>query len=313
MSMGFPETLARHGLSLLREGVEIVQVNLGNLCNQMCAHCHVEGSPQGRRVMSEATAREALGLIQRLGVRRVELTGGAPELNPSFRLLVAGLRGLGVRVADRCNLTVLFEPGQEDLVQFLASHEVELVCSLPCYLEANVDKQRGAGAFAKSIAALRRLNTAGYGRGGPALSLVFNPLGAFLPPAQERLEADYRRELAARDIAFDRLYTLANSPIGRFGARLISEGAYDAYLEVLRRSFNSSTVSGLMCRTLISVDWRGRIFDCDFNLALALGARERTAAEARLEDLTGPIALGEHCFACTAGAGSSCRGALEAA
>jgi radical SAM/Cys-rich protein len=308
----FKEVLGRHGLRLVRERIETVQVNLGNLCNQSCSHCHVEGSPQGKKVMSQATAREVVGLVERLGVERVELTGGAPELNPNFRWLVERLRGLGAAVVDRCNLTVLTEPGQEDLVGFLRRHEVEVVCSLPCYTEANVDKQRGPGAFARSLAALKRLNAAGYGKGGPRLNLVYNPLGAFLPPRQETLAADYRRQLAAHGISFDRLFTLANSPIGRFGAALRREGALEAYLDLLRASFNPATVGALMCRTLVSVDWEGRLFDCDFNLALGLGARGH-ASEADQESLLGDIAVTDHCFACTAGAGSSCRGALQAA
>ncbi len=315
----FDAALAAHGLSpLVRGPVTTLQVNVGKLCNQACHHCHVDAGPKRTEVMSRRVAERTIELLAASpSVELVDITGGAPELCPSFRFLVEESRRLGRRVIDRCNLTILFEPGQEDLAEFLARNEVAVVASLPCYVEENVDKQRGRGVFKKSVDALRRLNALGYGRPGSPLELdlVYNPIGAYLPPAQAELEAEYKEELRARfGIEFDKLFTITNMPIKRFADFLFRNGEYEAYMSLLVSHFNPDTVPGLMCRSLVSVGWEGQLYDCDFNqmLEMPLGAGPRTIFDVgSLEELGGArIATGAHCFGCTAGAGSSCAGAI---
>jgi radical SAM/Cys-rich protein len=298
-----------------REALDTLQVNLGYLCNLSCVHCHVNAGPQRTEMMSLDTIQQVLELLSRQRIEVLDLTGGAPELNPHFRHLVREARAMGVRVIDRCNLTVLFEPGQGDLAEFLASHQVEIVASLPCYLEENVEQQRGKGVYSDSIRAIRALNALGYGDALP-LQLVYNPVGAALPPPQESLEADYRRELFQRfGIRFSSLFTLTNMPISRFGAVLLAQGEFTRYMQLLRDSYQPENLETLMCRTLVSVDWQGYLYDCDFNqmLEIPILARERR----HLADLLArpalsgeAIATGEHCYGCTAGQGSSCGGAL---
>jgi radical SAM/Cys-rich protein len=317
----FDEALAAHGLGpLARAHTTTLQVNVGKRCNQACHHCHVEAGPKRTESMTGETVERVLALLAHSpGIEVVDVTGGAPELNPHFRQLVAAARRLGRRVIDRCNLTILLEPGQEDLADFLAAEEVEVVASLPCYTLDNVEAQRGRGVFDKSVVALRRLNALGYGLPGSRrrLDLVYNPLGAFLPPPQDRLEARYKQEL--RDhfgIEFHHLLTITNMPIRRFAEMLANSGQHEAYMALLVNHFNPATVPGVMCRSLVSVGWDGRLYDCDFNqmLEMPLGAGD-AATVWQLDDfesLAGrPIATGAHCFGCTAGAGSSCSGSLE--
>ena len=302
---------------LRRAELETVQVNLGYRCNQSCQHCHVNAGPTRTEVMDQDTVRQVLAFVERSGASTLDLTGGAPEMNPHFRDLVALATARGVRVIDRCNLTILEEPGYSDLAEFLASHRVEVIASLPCYLEDNVDAQRGKGVFDASIRALRRLNALGYGQvgSGLTLNLVYNPQGPTLPPPQARLQADYQRELAARfGVVFNRLYALTNMPIQRFGSTLVSRGAFEDYMGLLKRAHNSENLETVMCRTLISVDWQGYIYDCDFNqmLQLPLGGQRVHISQLVPEVLAGAaIATADHCYGCTAGCGSSCGGALE--
>ncbi len=269
--------------------------------------------------MASETIEQVLEVLRHGDVATLDLTGGAPELNAHFRYLVATARSLGVRVIDRCNLTILEEPGQESLAQFLAAQGVEITASLPCYTEGNVDRQRGEHVFERSIAGLRRLNALGYGKPdtGLVLNLVYNPLGAYLPPAQETLEADYKRELAAHfDIEFNRLFTLANMPIQRFGSTLVSQGKFHGYMQVLRDAHRPENVEGVMCRSTVSVDWRGYLYDCDFNQMLGLPLALSGKPRVHLSDLLhtefegNPIQIADHCYGCTAGQGSSCSGAL---
>ena len=301
--------------AIARDALETLQVNLGYLCNLSCVHCHVNAGPQRTELMSLETIRQVLELLQRQRIEVLDLTGGAPELNPHFRHLVREARAMGVRVIDRCNLTVLFERGQEDLAEFLASQQVEIVASLPCYQEENVEQQRGKGVYNDSIRAIRVLNGLGYGDGLP-LQLVYNPVGAVLPPPQDSLEADYRRELSARfDIRFSNLYTLTNMPISRFGAVLLAQGEFTNYMQLLRENYQSENLETLMCRQMVSVDWQGYLYDCDFNqmLEIPMLARDRRHLADLLArpGLSGEaIATGEHCYGCTAGQGSSCGGAL---
>jgi radical SAM/Cys-rich protein len=306
------------GQDLTAAEVATIQVNLGLRCNLQCRHCHVEGSPRRPEVMSWATMEKVLKLAGRLPGRQLDLTGGAPELNPHFRRFVVALRRAGHPVQVRTNLTVFFEPGQEDLPEFYRDHQVRLVASLPCYREGNVEAQRGAGVYQQSIAALRRLNGLGYGRTTELpLGLVYNPGGAFLPPGQAGLEEDYRQELDARfGVVFTQLLTLTNMPIGRFMDELDRQAKGAGYRTLLEESFNPHTVAGLMCRHQICVAWDGTLADCDFNLALGLGLAgglPRHIDELDPARLAGrPIVTGEHCFGCTAGCGSSCGGALVA-
>ncbi len=304
-----------------RDRVETVQANLGYRCNQSCTHCHVAAGPQRSEEMNWETMDLLLRYIASRGVEILDLTGGAPELNPHFRTLVVSARGRGVRVIDRCNLTILNEPGHESLAAFLAAHRVEITASLPCYLEENVDRQRGKGVFESSLAGLRKLNALGYGQpGGPTLNLVYNPGGPVLPPDQVGLEAAYRRELAARyDVVFTRLFALANMPIQRFGSQLIAKGAFRPYMNLLKSAHREENLAAVMCRSLISVDWQGYVYDCDFNqmLQLPLGASgpgHTHLADLLDRDLAGAgIRVADHCYGCTAGQGSSCGGALEGA
>ncbi len=316
----FEGALRDHRLwPLVRGKVKTLQVNVGKLCNMACHHCHVEAGPKRTEIMPRWVAERVVELLERNpSVEVVDLTGGAPEMNPSFRFLVREARRLRRQVIDRCNLTVLFEPGPDDLAEFMAANDVHIVASLPCYRVENVDKQRGRGAFDKSIEALRKLNTLGYGRPGSnlKLDLVYNPVGAFLPPEQATLRAKYKEELACLfGIEFDQLLTITNMPIKRFASALERTGQQEAYMSLLVNHFNPRTVPELMCRSLVSVGWDGRLFDCDFNqmLDLPLGAGARTVWQLdRLDGLVGSlIAVGSHCFGCTAGAGSSCSGALR--
>jgi len=315
----FAERLEAEGLPPLRRGtVRTLQVNVTRRCNLACHHCHVESGPKRTEALSRAAAERVLALLASSPqVEVLDLTGGAPELSEHFRALVRGARALGRRVIDRCNLTVLFERGQEDTASFLAEQGVEIVASLPCYSRENVDRQRGRGVFDGSVQGLRLLNRLGYGREGSSLrlDLVYNPQGPSLPPAQSALETRYRAELRELfGIEFHRLLTLANMPIRRFARTLERAGQYSAYLSLLANHFNPSTVPELMCRHLLSVDHAGRLYDCDFNQALDLSSPGPEETIWDLDDLCvlegRPIATAEHCFGCTAGAGSSCGGAL---
>ncbi len=316
-NVDFDEKLATHGVELRAAAVDILQVNVGKLCNQACKHCHVDASPKRTEIMTRETAEAVIDAVRRFRIPTLDITGGAPELNPSFLYLVTAARNLGAHVIVRHNLTVMFEPDQESLPEFFRDHEVEVVSSLPYFLEEQTDSQRGPGVFSKSIAALRRLNAVGYGidESGLILNLVYNPVGAFLPPAQEAIERDFKRELITRyGIFFNQLFTITNMPINRFLDYLRRSGNEERYIRKLVEAFNPSTVDGLMCRNLVSVDWTGRLYDCDFNQMLELGVAPElpeTIADfdparfARRRIMTGP-----HCFGCTAGAGSSCGGAV---
>jgi radical SAM/Cys-rich protein len=302
-----------------RAVVETVQINVGNRCNLACHHCHVEASPLGTKAMSKETADRVLELVSKSpGVKVVDITGGAPELNPNVRALVTEARALGRRVLVRTNLTILLEAGMTDLPRFFADNGVAVIASMPCYLEKNVNRQRGKGVFQASIGGLRALNAAGYGDDGSnlELNLVYNPAGASLPPSQAALEADYKKVLA-RDygVRFTNLLTITNLPLGRFGETLRRSGQFDEYLDLLVASFNPATMDGLMCRSQVSVGWDGRLFDCDFNLVegLACGGRNSIWDLDSFADLgDGPIVTAPHCFGCTAGAGSSCGGSIAA-
>lgn len=317
----FAEFLRERQLPLQRGQLTALQVNVGRLCNQTCRHCHVEAGPRRTEMMTQATAERVVELMDIAGtdhLQLVDITGGAPELNPVFRFLVRSARGRGLRVLDRCNLTVLFEPGQEDTARFLRDHGVEIVASLPCYTAENVDRQRGEGVFDQSIRALRLLNDLGYGRedSGLVLDLVYNPVGPFLPPSQAGLESDYRERLGEDfGVVFSNLFTITNMPIKRFLFDLKHAGKLEEYMALLVDSFNDHTVENVMCRSLLSIGWEGTIYDCDFNQMLELPAprRARTIWDIRsLEAFGGgSIATGDHCFGCTAGAGSSCGGQLE--
>ncbi|MEQ6341431.1 MAG: arsenosugar biosynthesis radical SAM protein ArsS [Gammaproteobacteria bacterium] len=305
---------------LRRARLETLQVNLGYRCNQQCVHCHVNAGPQRKETMARETIDDVISFMQTAGLPTLDLTGGAPELNPHFRYLVQRARDLGMRVIDRCNLTIIEEPGQEDLAGFLAAQQVEITASLPCYLEENVDQQRGKGVFEASIRALRKLNTLGYGQEntGHVLNLVYNPQGPTLPPPQAQLEADYKEHLSEHyGIVFNRLYTLANMPIQRFGSMLVSKGQFHSYMALLRAAHQDANLEGVMCRTLLSVDWQGYVYDCDFNQMLGLPLRRNGRPRAHINDLVGndlqddPIVVGDHCYGCTAGQGSSCGGALK--
>jgi len=312
--------MRRYGFPALRRTrLETLQVNLGYRCNQSCLHCHVNAGPNRTESMSRETVADVTAFLGVSGVRRLDLTGGAPELNPHFRELVLRARELGVHVVDRCNLTVLEEPGQEGLAEFLAHQQVEVVASLPCYLEENVDRQRGRGVFERSLRGIARLNALGYGAEGSglALNLVYNPQGPSLPPAQDRLEAEYKRILAEQHgVRFNHLYTLANMPIQRFGSTLVSKGRFDEYMALLKGAHREENLGAVMCRSLISVDWQGRVYDCDFNQMLGLPLVVKGRERIQLSDLIGrdlegnPIAVRDHCYGCTAGQGSSCGGAL---
>ena len=299
-----------------RASLETLQVNLGYLCNLSCVHCHVNAGPHRTEQMDRETIDALLALLDRAAIRALDLTGGAPELNPHFRYLVREARALGVHVIDRCNLTVLLEPGQEDLGDFLAEQQVEICASLPCYVQENVEAQRGKGVYDASIQALQQLNALGYGA-ERILNLAYNPVGPVLPPPQEALEAEYRRELKDRfGIRFNHLMTITNMPISRFGSVLLAQGQYTEYMHLLRENFSQSNMETLMCRRLLSVDWQGFLYDCDFNQMLdlpLLASDRRRHIRDLLSTLTldEPIITGEHCYGCAAGQGSSCGGALD--
>ncbi len=305
---------------ITRGKLETLQVNLGYRCNQRCLHCHVNAGPQRTEMMDPQTLALIAPVLAARSIKYLDLTGGAPELHGSFRRLVGEARQLGVTVIDRCNLTILQEPGQEDLAEFLADHNVEVVASLPCYSLKNVDQQRGEGVFDKSIAGLRKLNALGYGvpGSGLVLNLVYNPQGPSLPPPQAGLEADYKRELQGHfGIVFNQLFALANMPIQRFGSTLISKGQFDDYLRLLQDNFHAANLDNVMCRSLVSVDWQGYLYDCDFNQQLGLNLGARSASNRwHLRDLLTrslddkPVVVADHCYGCTAGQGSSCGGAL---
>jgi radical SAM/Cys-rich protein len=304
--------------AIARTKLETLQVNLGYKCNQSCLHCHVNAGPTRTEMMSRETLTDVMVFIEMGKIKTLDVTGGAPELHPHFRELVTRAHALGVKVIDRCNLTVLEEPGQEDTADFLAKNEVEITASLPCYTEELVDRQRGKGVYEKSIRSIRKLNALGYGD-ELALNLVYNPQGPSLPPAQDKLEADYKRILGETfGIRFNRLLTLANMPIQRFGSTLISKGQFNQYMTLLHESHRDENLAAVMCRTLISVDWQGDVYDCDFNqmldLPLALKGKKRLKLSELIgRDLEGnPIAVRDHCYGCTAGQGSSCGGALAA-
>ena len=303
-----------------RRRTETLQVNLGYKCNQACLHCHVNAGPTRTEMMQAETIATVIEYLQAAGVSNLDLTGGAPELNANFRHLVSTARKIGVHVIDRCNLTILEEPGFEDLAAFLAAERVEVVASLPCYLEDNVDRQRGSGVFQKSLRGLRQLNALGYGRlgSGLVLNLVYNPQGASLPPPQAKLEADYRHHLGGRyGVEFNRLFTLTNMPIQRFGSTLISKGQFNGYMRLLKDAYQEQNLDTVMCRTLLSVDWQGYLYDCDFNQMLGLPLHIAGKQKVKLSDIVGrnleglPIVVRDHCFGCTAGQGSSCGGALK--
>jgi radical SAM/Cys-rich protein len=305
---------------LNRARLETVQVNLGYRCNQSCLHCHVNAGPTRTEEMQSDTVDQVLAFLHAGQAQTLDITGGAPELNPHFRRLVQEARTLGKRVIDRSNLTVLELPGQEDLASFLVEHQVEITASLPCYLQVNVDAQRGAGVYDASIRALQRLNTLGYGVAGSnlMLNLVYNPLGPVLPPPQCALEADYKQQLRERyGIVFNHLYTLTNMPIQRFGSTLLSKGQFHDYMSLLHAAHRDENLTTVMCRTLISVDWQGYVYDCDFNQMLGLPLRADARPRVHLSDLMGmdlagnSIVVADHCYGCTAGQGSSCGGALE--
>ena len=312
----FEAHLERHGIRLTRQRPEILQINTGKLCNLTCMHCHVNAGPKRKEIITRATIDRILEWLAPTDIPTVDLTGGAPEMIPDFRHLVAEAKRQGRHVIDRCNLTILLEPGHEDLAEFLRDHRVEIVASMPCYSAENVNAQRGDGVFDASIEALRRLNALGYGtRDELPLHLVYNPVGAFIPGDEAELEADYKRELAAHfGIRFHRLYTIANMPIARFSSWLRHEGKLDEYMETLVAAFNPASVKGLMCRNTISVGWRGEVYDGDFNqqLGMQLG-NGKPLFVWELDPATfdeHAIRMADHCFGCTAGAGSSCGGAL---
>jgi radical SAM/Cys-rich protein len=307
--------------AIQRKALDTLQVNLGYKCNQTCQHCHVNAGPNRTEMMDADTVELVLQVLHDRQLAMLDLTGGAPEMNPHFRHLVQEARRLGVRVVDRCNLTILLEPGYETLADFLAGQGVEITASLPCYSAENVDRQRGDGVFEKSIAALRMLNALGYGgdQSNLTLSLVYNPQGPSLPPNQQKLQADYKQELASHfGIMFNQLYVLANMPIQRFGSVLISKGQFAPYMKLLKDNFSATNLDAVMCRNLISVDWQGYLYDCDFNQMLGLSLPPSGQEKRHLRDLLGqdvegsPITTADHCYGCTAGQGSSCGGALAA-
>ena len=326
----FADRLASDGQTLTRRAITTLQINVGKMCNLACHHCHVEAGPTRTEIMTWPTMQKILAWLKRykdeLGIEVVDLTGGAPEMNPHFRELVTAVRDLGLHVIDRCNLTILLEPGYEDMADFLAQHKVEVSASLPCYLEDNVDKQRGKGVFDGSVHALQQLNALGYGQPdtGLRLDLVYNPVGYGLPPAQETLEADYKQHLRKHfGIEFNKLWTITNMPIKRFEHALKRDGQYSSYMTKLIDAHNPGNVDGVMCHSLVSIGWQGSVYDCDFNQMLQMPidgedgeehiveARSKKLWDYTPEQLIGrTIRTAAHCFGCTAGAGSSCTGAL---
>ncbi len=316
----FEAQLAASGLPALRaDGIDILQVNVGKLCNMTCQHCHVDAGPDRKdENMDRATVDQCLAAIKSSGIKTLDLTGGAPEMNANFRYFVTEAKKLGCHVIDRCNLTILLANGFTDIPEFLAENQVEIVASLPCYLEENADAQRGDGSFQKSIKILKRLNDLGYGKSDPdlMLTLVYNPVGASLPPDQSKLERDYRSQLLERyGIHFDRLFTITNMPISRYLDHLLEQNEFETYMQKLIEAFNPAAVSGVMCRKMLSVGWDGRLFDCDFNQMLALPTA--VGQPRHIKDFVAAtmnqrsIITGRHCFGCTAAAGSGCLGAIE--
>jgi len=315
----FAERAHQNGNGLRKRKIRTLQVNMGKYCNQACLHCHVEAGPGRKEMMGREVVDAVLGFLEKSDIAVVDITGGAPELNPNFDYLVESCVLLGRHVMDRCNLTVLFEPGKDSLPNFFRQHRVELVCSLPCYTEENVDQQRGKGTFDLSIRALQCLNGLGYGVPGTGLelNLVYNPLGAYLPPLQQDLEREYKNILRKEfGIVFNRLYCLANMPITRYEKLLKLRGEYDHYMDLIESSFNSDTLEKVMCRDLLSVGWEGSVYDCDFNQMLDLPVRNPQGKPLRIWDISAdaledePISTGNHCYGCTAGSGSSCGGSL---
>jgi len=306
--------------ALERRAPEVLQVNLGYLCNQSCLHCHVNAGPTRKEMMTRENIDYLLKILASPSIHTLDLTGGAPEMNPMFRELVVSAREHGVRIIDRCNLTILLEPGFEDMAQFLADNRVQIVASLPCYIRENVDAQRGKGVYGKSIEALRMLNQLGYGAPNRELelTLVYNPTGPYLPPSQQVLQKDYQRFLKDEfGIVFNQLFTITNMPIARFGSTLLSRGQFREYMELLRNAFSAKNLDNLMCMNQLSVDWRGQVYDCDFNQMLGMNIENphngrplhiRDFFEADM--LAVPIRVADHCYGCTAGQGSSCGGAL---
>jgi radical SAM/Cys-rich protein len=320
MHQMLPKLMESDFPALQRGKLRTLQVNLGYKCNQQCLHCHVNAGPNRREMMTPETIDTVIGFLQANALEALDITGGAPELHPQFRRLVTAARAQGVRVIDRCNLTVLNEPGMEGLAGFLAEQGVEIVASLPCYLQENIDAQRGAGVYASSIEALKKLNALGYGEEGGELllNLMYNPAGPSLPPPQSVLEGDYKRELKQRvGVVFNNLYVLVNMPIQRFGSMLVSQGKFHDYMELLKGSFQESNLDNVMCRSLLSVDWQGYVYDCDFNQMLGVPLQFPGKGKCRLQDLMGhnleglPIITADHCYGCTAGQGCSCGGALN--
>lgn len=305
---------------LKRSELHTLQLNLGYTCNQNCKHCHVNAGPTRTEQMSLQTIQQVLAFAREHGIKTLDLTGGAPEMNPHFRYLVTQAHNAGMHIIDRCNLTILGEAGYEDLAEFLAQHRVEIVASLPCYTRDNVDQQRGNGVFDNSIRGLQQLNALGYGKAdsGLILNLMYNPLGAFLPPAQAMLQADYQQKLRQDfGIEFNQLLTLTNMPIMRFGSTLMSKGGFDDYMQLLKNAHADSNLSSVMCRSLISIDWQGYVYDCDFNQMLDMPSQLEQKQRAHISDITlqalqrSPIRVADHCYGCTAGAGSSCGGAFN--
>ena len=315
-----PLLLSSNFPPIQRAQLETLQVNLGYTCNQTCKHCHVNAGPNRTEQMSLETINDLLTFIQQHNIKKLDLTGGAPELNPHFRYLIRAARKLNVHIIDRCNLTILHEDNQQDLAVFLAEHNVEVVASLPCYSQENVDEQRGKGVFDKSISGLQQLNSLGYGKPdtGLLLNLMYNPGGAFLPPAQGTLEGDYKEKLKADfNIEFNNLFTLTNMPIMRFGSSLMSKGEFEPYMQLLKTAHSDDNLQTVMCRSLISIDWQGYIFDCDFNQMLDMPSKldnitKRYIADLNINELQrSDILVADHCYGCTAGSGSSCGGSLS--
>ncbi len=302
-----------------REKLTTLQVNVGYICNQQCLHCHVNAGPNRSESMSMETARAVIDFAQKAGIKTLDLTGGAPEMHPVFRYLVSEAVNLGIEVIDRCNLTVLLQDEQKDTVEFLAANKVQVVASMPCYSQENVDRQRGKGVFQQSIEALKRLNARGYGQAnsGLVLNLVYNPQGAFLPPGQQQLEQDYKQKLFDEyGLVFNKLLVITNLPIKRFGSMLLSKGLFEDYMNLLKDNFCRDNLVSVMCKSLISIDYLGNVYDCDFNQMLAMKTRFSDGTTANIQTLEleklkeNPIAIAEHCYGCTAGQGSSCGGAL---
>jgi radical SAM/Cys-rich protein len=306
--------------SLVRGNLETIQLNLGYLCNLSCLHCHVNAGPKRTELMSKETIDQVLDLAKNTAVKTLDLTGGAPEMNPHFKYLIREASKLGITVIDRCNLVILEEAGYEDLAEFLADHHVNVVASLPCYLEENVDEQRGKGVYQKSIDGLKKLNALGYGKDDSdlQLNLVYNPTGPYLPPSQTALKNDYQTFLKEKfDIVFNEIFTITNMPIARFGSTLISKGQFDDYMNLLKESYSANNLKSVMCRNQISVDWQGFLYDCDFNQMLKLNTLNGKGIKLKITDLLTQtlddisIVVADHCYGCTAGQGSSCGGAFE--